>query len=116
LRNERVSFSRRVVADDDHQVDAIAQRQLEAIAQLLQHARAAHLPGFGQREFVAPFGFTLGHAGEGFDHDGDFDRAGRADALVGVAAVAFARVEILCEQPDLAFEIGEGNAHLCVEC
>ena len=48
---------------------------------------------FREHDFIGPFDFTLGDSREGFDHDGDLDGAGGADAFVGVERVGFAGIE-----------------------
>ena len=97
-------IGRRVVAEHNHQMHGIAQRQPQAVAEVRQNACAADFLFFREHEFIAPFDFASCDQGKGRRHNRHFDRTRRADTFVFADAVARARVQVFGKQRNLAFE------------
>jgi hypothetical protein len=77
---------------------------MKIVGEFVENSGATDFLLFCEDEFVGPLELACGDARVGFDHDGNLDRTGGADAFVGVECVGFAGVEVFSEEADFAFE------------
>lgn len=73
-----------VVADDDHKVNRVSQRQMQARLHLSQHARAVGFLRLGQRQDILPRRPACRNLRMGGSQDRDLDGAGRLDTGVRI--------------------------------
>src|SRR5947209_11724635 len=88
---------------------------MKAVGELRQDTGAGDFLLLRQNKLVSPLRMPFGDAREGFDHDGDFDRARRSNALFASEGIFRARVEVLRVEVDRSLELRSLIAHASVE-
>jgi hypothetical protein len=105
-----------VVAEHDHEMDHVGQRQLNAGGQLgPNHAGPAQLVRLAHRQRLGPLDLAAAHGIENRRHDGQFDGAGRAYGSGFADPHRRARIQVPGVERNRARKAGDARAQVRLE-
>lgn len=105
-----------VVAEDDHEIDDVAQGKLDAVGELgADDAAAGDFVLRADGKGFVPAGFACGHLVEDGEKDGELDGAGGAHGVGGSDSEGLAGVEVFGVKGDGALDGGNAGAHGLLE-